>query len=68
MKRNVRQLSKRSAVRFRRRLKVYYELYGQGLLSQEGLAGHLRPLFAFVEKVDSLRYRKKVLDDLGQIC
>jgi hypothetical protein len=55
------RLSRRSAIRFRRRLASDEERWHEGLWDDDRLVMHVEPKLAFVREADSLAFRRQVL-------
>ncbi|MBM3839284.1 MAG: hypothetical protein FJ398_15210 [Verrucomicrobia bacterium] len=58
------RLSRRSKLRFRRKLKAYEGRWMAGEWTEETLQRHAEPLLAFVRGADSEAFRRAVLSDL----
>lgn len=54
-------LSARSALRYKRRLKVLYKAFDNGCIGQVEMQRHLQPLIAFVDKVQAVAVKRNAL-------
>jgi retron-type reverse transcriptase len=56
------RLSQKSKKRFRKKFKVANELLEKGIWSQSEYVRHVETLFAFVQRADTIGFRKKILE------
>ncbi len=58
-------LNGRSKRRFKEKLKLYNSLLSKGMWSQQDYYEHITPLCSFVQKADSIQFRRNVLKTVG---
>lgn len=58
-------LSRRSRVRFRRKLRTYHDLYERDLWDEEETARHVEPLCAFVRRAPEDGFPQRAIEALG---
>ena len=59
------KLSRRSKIRFRRKICHYHEKYQRGEWTEDDISSHVEPLLSFVKRADSEGYRRRLLINMG---